>query len=160
MSTQSLYVIVTIISYCRASVHIVFSCCFYLSVGVTMMQNHDGKQKPDNHRYIHDRQTFFIRNWLTWNQFSFSNREWPMVCSGIGMPKLSAMVAPIMAKVSCSSSWPVAISSSPSSSRITVPLALLLPMILRPVRCSSSAISSGGNPVSVKVWNGSVRSYR
>ena len=52
--------------------------------------------------------------------------------------------------------WPVAISSSPNSSKMTVPLALLLPMHLCPVCLSSSAISSGGKPVSVNVLNGTV----
>ena len=51
---------------------------------------------------------------------------------------------------------PVAISSSASSSRISVPLALLLPMMVRPVLADSSSISSFGKPVSVKVWNGVV----
>ena len=51
---------------------------------------------------------------------------------------------------------PVAISSSPSSSRIAVPLALLLPIITLPVRRDSSSISSFGKPVSVKVLNGVV----
>ena len=46
---------------------------------------------------------------------------------------------------------PVAIYSSPSSSRISVPLALLFPMILRPVLADSYSISSLGNPVSVNV---------
>ena len=52
--------------------------------------------------------------------------------------------------------WPFSTSSCPSSSSISVPLALLLPIILRPVSRSSSEISSGGKPVSVKVLKGVV----
>jgi len=49
---------------------------------------------------------------------------------------------------------PVAISCSPYSSSISVPLADLFPTTLRPHLASSSSINSFGKPVSVKVWKG------